>query len=67
MMEGLQDRKKNKELTKPLINNQNTCLPLVCQMVQQGVAAIVGPNDPSVAAHIQSMSEVLKVPLIETR
>ena len=40
---------------------------LVCQMVQQGVAAIVGPNDPSVAAHIQSMSEVLKVPLIETR
>jgi hypothetical protein len=39
----------------------------VCQMVQHGVAAIVGPNDASVAAHVQSMAEVLKVPHIETR
>jgi len=40
---------------------------LVCQMVQQGVAAIVGPTDPIVAAHVQSMAEALKVPHIETR
>ena len=39
----------------------------VCQMVQHGVAAIVGPTDPSVAAHVQSMAEILKVPHIETR
>ena len=36
-------------------------------MVQHGVAAIVGPTDPSVAAHVQSMAEILKVPHIETR
>jgi hypothetical protein len=36
-------------------------------MVQQGVAAIVGPDDASVAAHVQSMAEILKVPHIETR
>ena len=36
-------------------------------MVQHGVAAIVGPNDDSVASHIQSLAEALKVPHIETR
>ena len=36
-------------------------------MVQHGVAAIVGPTDSSVAAHVQSMAEALKVPHIETR
>ena len=44
-----------------------TQLVPVCQMVQQGVAAIVGPDDPIVAAHVQSMADVLKVPHIETR
>ncbi len=50
-------------------SNPNTFFSvwLVCQMVQHGVAAIVGPTDPSVAAHVQSMAEILKVPHIETR
>ncbi len=36
-------------------------------MLQAGVAAIIGPSDPIVAAHVQSMSDIFRVPHIETR
>lgn len=36
-------------------------------MLRSGVVAIVGPTDPKVAAHVQAMSDVFRIPHIETR
>jgi len=36
-------------------------------MLRSGVVAILGPNDPKVAAHVQSMSDVFRIPHIENR
>ncbi|EEC19136.1 EAA5, putative, partial [Ixodes scapularis] len=38
-----------------------------CNLISSGVAAIFGPNDPMIGAHIQSLSDSLDIPHIESR
>ena len=39
----------------------------LCELVEPGVAAIFGPSSPISANHVQSVSEALHVPYMETR
>ena len=39
----------------------------LCELIQPGIAAIFGPSSPFSANHVQSVSEALHVPFMETR
>jgi glutamate receptor, ionotropic, invertebrate len=39
----------------------------VCQLMRNGVAAILGPSSMSTAAHVQSMCDAMEIPHIDTR
>ncbi|KAG8194658.1 hypothetical protein JTE90_003129 [Oedothorax gibbosus] len=39
----------------------------VCKLLRQGVAGVFGPQSPTGATHVQSISDVLEVPHVETR
>lgn len=39
---------------------------LVCQMLRNGLAAVVGPSSPSTSAHVQSICDALEIPHINT-
>ncbi|XP_037281611.2 glutamate receptor ionotropic, kainate 2 isoform X1 [Rhipicephalus microplus] len=40
---------------------------MACSLISSGVAAIFGPNDPMIGSHIQSLSDSLDIPHIESR
>ncbi|KAL1436209.1 hypothetical protein MTO96_010946 [Rhipicephalus appendiculatus] len=40
---------------------------MACNLISSGVAAIFGPNDPMIGSHIQSLSDSLDIPHIESR
>jgi glutamate receptor, ionotropic, invertebrate len=39
---------------------------IVCQLLQEGVAVIIGPQSPPSASHVQSVCDAVHVPHIET-
>ncbi|GFT00124.1 glutamate receptor ionotropic, kainate 2 [Trichonephila clavipes] len=39
----------------------------ICKLLSYGLAGIFGPHSPMAAAHVQSISDALEVPHIETR
>eukprot|EP00090_Calanus_glacialis_P018188 TRINITY_DN28216_c0_g1_i1.p1 TRINITY_DN28216_c0_g1~~TRINITY_DN28216_c0_g1_i1.p1 ORF type:complete len:919 (-),score=157.38 TRINITY_DN28216_c0_g1_i1:468-3224(-) len=39
----------------------------LCELIQPGIAAVFGPTSPFSANHVQSVSEALHVPFMETR
>lgn len=39
----------------------------VCELIQPGVTAIIGPSDPTIGKHVQSIADAVNVPHIETR
>ncbi|XP_037082452.1 glutamate receptor ionotropic, kainate 2-like, partial [Pollicipes pollicipes] len=39
----------------------------VCSLMEQGVAAIFGPQTPSTSAHVQSICDAMEMPHVETR
>lgn len=45
----------------------NDVIFAACNLISSGVAAIFGPNDPMIGAHIQSLSDSLDIPHIESR
>ncbi|XP_070395005.1 glutamate receptor ionotropic, kainate 2 isoform X3 [Dermacentor albipictus] len=40
---------------------------MACNLISSGVVAMFGPNDPMIGAHIQSLSDSLDIPHIESR
>ena len=46
---------------------QPLCLKKLCELIQPGIAAVFGPTSPFSANHVQSVSEALHVPFMETR
>lgn len=40
---------------------------IACRQLELGIQAIIGPNDPLLGSHIQSICEALHVPHIESR
>ena len=39
----------------------------LCELLEPGLGAIFGPTSPSAANHVQSVSQALHVPFVETR
>lgn len=57
------------KLTHLLKSNKvllNKLLGTVCQLLNDGVAAIIGPQSPQSASYVQSVCDAVEVPHIET-
>ena len=63
-------------LTRPLVTKSIARYPQddsfkaskkLCELIQPGIAAVFGPTSPFSANHVQSVSEALHVPFMETR
>lgn len=49
------------------INANSIWLHPVCSVLQEGVAAIFGPENPETASHVQSICDAFEVPHIEVK
>ena len=53
--------------SRPIRQCSNDISFAVCALMEQGVAAIFGPQTPSTSAHVQSICDAMEMPHIETR